>query len=332
MSSPAIDWSAVRVHVDGAAQRLTARHAATAVAVGRDIAFAPGTFAPGTAAGEERLRHELGHVAQQTVAGVSAIQRQARARQGHRADPAEATSSSARRCRGRAAPEDDHVRFSHDSATVPEGFLDRSGCSSPAQRPGHRRAARLLVRRRRPDLQRQPVGASRRGGKAGRRGDTAGGIRRPGARPRRDRRLRRTRRAEPARRHRPHRPLHDLRGYGAPGRGRCFGVPELTIDSRLPRAGSANGDEPSGRGSTGGEPAATGSRPGFRIDGRHRGRDSGRGRSPAAARTRRCSGRGRRRCSARTGRAPRCSAAWTGRGCTPRRTATASGWAATRAI
>jgi Domain of unknown function (DUF4157) len=59
------DFSEVRVHTDGrvadAARALSAR----ALTVGRDIAFAPGEYAPGSAEGTRLLAHELTHTIQQ---------------------------------------------------------------------------------------------------------------------------------------------------------------------------------------------------------------------------------------------------------------------------
>ncbi len=56
------DLSDVRVHRDAA--DLTARAGADAVAMGSEIAFAPGLFDPHSVAGLQRVAHELAHVAQ----------------------------------------------------------------------------------------------------------------------------------------------------------------------------------------------------------------------------------------------------------------------------
>lgn len=63
------DFSNVRIHAgtDGAAFADTM--GAKAVTSGEDIAFAPGRYSPGTAAGRELLAHELAHVAQQREGG-----------------------------------------------------------------------------------------------------------------------------------------------------------------------------------------------------------------------------------------------------------------------
>lgn len=58
------DFSAVRVHADAAAQRSVDTVDALAYTAGTHIAFGPGRFAPGTAAGKQLIAHELAHVAQ----------------------------------------------------------------------------------------------------------------------------------------------------------------------------------------------------------------------------------------------------------------------------
>ena len=67
------DFSHVRVHADsGAADSARAVHA-VAYTVGRDVVFAPGQYAPNTAAGRQLLAHELTHVLQQS-AGLTSVQ------------------------------------------------------------------------------------------------------------------------------------------------------------------------------------------------------------------------------------------------------------------
>jgi outer membrane protein OmpA-like peptidoglycan-associated protein len=56
---------AVRVHTDARAAALTQSLGANAVTAGRDLFFAPGRYAPDTAAGQSLIAHELAHVAQQ---------------------------------------------------------------------------------------------------------------------------------------------------------------------------------------------------------------------------------------------------------------------------
>ena len=59
------DFARVRIHADAeGAARPRARHA-DAFTVGEELAFAAGSFAPGTCAGDELLAHELAHVVQQ---------------------------------------------------------------------------------------------------------------------------------------------------------------------------------------------------------------------------------------------------------------------------
>jgi hypothetical protein len=116
-----IDLSELRIHHDdGAAARLTEAHGADAVTVGRDIAFAPGRFRPGTAAGDELIEHELGHVAQQSRAGVAVIQRDGPRGSGPgRRPPGEPFDVVAD---GTLGVEDDHIRFGHDAVALPSGF------------------------------------------------------------------------------------------------------------------------------------------------------------------------------------------------------------------
>ncbi|MFE6970155.1 DUF4157 domain-containing protein [Isoptericola sp. NPDC057653] len=59
------DFSAVRVHTDGPAAARAQGLGAVAVTSGDDIDFAPGRYAPDTAAGQRLLAHELAHVVQQ---------------------------------------------------------------------------------------------------------------------------------------------------------------------------------------------------------------------------------------------------------------------------
>jgi hypothetical protein len=59
------DFSDVRVHGDDRASQSAEGLNARAYAVGRDIVFAPGQYAPGTSEGRQLLAHELTHVVQQ---------------------------------------------------------------------------------------------------------------------------------------------------------------------------------------------------------------------------------------------------------------------------
>jgi hypothetical protein len=58
------DLSAVRIHADADAHTLTRSVQATAFTYGADIYFSQGSYAPGSAAGQHLLAHELSHVAQ----------------------------------------------------------------------------------------------------------------------------------------------------------------------------------------------------------------------------------------------------------------------------
>ncbi len=82
----------VRVHTGDAAARATARHDAAALTVGRDVAFAPGLFRPGTPRGDHLIAHELAHVVQQAGAGAVA---QARALRSTSSEGAEQQAEAA---------------------------------------------------------------------------------------------------------------------------------------------------------------------------------------------------------------------------------------------
>jgi hypothetical protein len=69
-----------RIHTDDAAAQSATAVGAHAYTVGSDVVFAPGQYAPDTAAGRELLAHELAHVAQhgdQAAAGGALVHRQA---------------------------------------------------------------------------------------------------------------------------------------------------------------------------------------------------------------------------------------------------------------
>ena len=72
------DLSGVRVHRDGRAGASARAVDALAYAVGSDIVFADGSYAPGTAAGRSLLAHELAHVLQTrtTARAAALVQRQ----------------------------------------------------------------------------------------------------------------------------------------------------------------------------------------------------------------------------------------------------------------
>lgn len=63
------DLSDVRVHRDATAAQFVGGLGARAVAIGRDVAFAPGEYEPGTPVGDALIAHELAHVVQQSAPG-----------------------------------------------------------------------------------------------------------------------------------------------------------------------------------------------------------------------------------------------------------------------
>ncbi len=64
------DFSQVRVHTDARAAQSAREVDALAYTVGRDVVFAAGQFAPGTASGKRLLAHEITHVLQQFPSAV----------------------------------------------------------------------------------------------------------------------------------------------------------------------------------------------------------------------------------------------------------------------
>ncbi len=70
------DFSSVRVHTGSAAAESAEGLNARAYAVGTDVAFAAGEFAPADNAGRALLAHELTHVVQQSRGAASGVQRQ----------------------------------------------------------------------------------------------------------------------------------------------------------------------------------------------------------------------------------------------------------------
>ncbi|BBX69964.1 eCIS core domain-containing protein [Mycolicibacterium psychrotolerans] len=74
-----VDFSAVRIHTDRAAETSARAVGARAYTVGRDIVFGPGEFAPDGATGRLLLAHELTHTIQQTGTAappIAVLQRQ----------------------------------------------------------------------------------------------------------------------------------------------------------------------------------------------------------------------------------------------------------------
>jgi hypothetical protein len=68
------DFSQVRLHAGGAAERSASELSALAYTVGNHIVFGEGRYAPGTPMGQRLIAHELAHVVQQAVA-VPVVQR-----------------------------------------------------------------------------------------------------------------------------------------------------------------------------------------------------------------------------------------------------------------
>jgi hypothetical protein len=105
------DFSAVRVHTDGAAAHAARQHLAKAYTVGDDIVFSANRFAPSTQDGLRLIAHELAHVVQQRrggEAGGAAHEDDAdgAARDVLKGSPVRVTAGSARGV-PQLAPEDD---------------------------------------------------------------------------------------------------------------------------------------------------------------------------------------------------------------------------------
>jgi peptidoglycan/xylan/chitin deacetylase (PgdA/CDA1 family) len=95
----------VRVHADGRAAESARAVGARAYAVGRDVVFGAGRYAPGSAEGERLIAHELAHVVQQRGAASASLQRSLEI--GAVDDPAEREADAAARAvlaGGAAAP------------------------------------------------------------------------------------------------------------------------------------------------------------------------------------------------------------------------------------
>src|SRR5258706_14148145 len=61
------DFSAVRVHADGPVSALARDSGARAFALGADLAFAPGEWAPATRSGRAQIAHEMAHITLQAL-------------------------------------------------------------------------------------------------------------------------------------------------------------------------------------------------------------------------------------------------------------------------
>ncbi len=117
-----IDLSEVRIHAGAAAAQQADTLGANAFALGDDVVFARGKYAPGTAAGEDLLLHELAHVAQaRTGSAPAEVMRDEppRPRGIGAAPPREAFDT------GRGVdPETGHVLFERDDAVLDPGDLE----------------------------------------------------------------------------------------------------------------------------------------------------------------------------------------------------------------
>lgn len=116
------DFSGVRVHTGGEADRAARSLDARAYAVGRDIVFRSGAYAPHSPDGRSLIAHELTHVAQQERGGAS-LQRQAISH------PGDAAEREARSNAGRAegsgpltAAEPPSAVFHRDAAGIGAGI------------------------------------------------------------------------------------------------------------------------------------------------------------------------------------------------------------------
>jgi hypothetical protein len=79
----AADFGSVRIHRDGNADRLSRSLGAHAFTTERDIFFAQGAYAPGTASGRYLLAHELAHTVQQGAVPAAPVRRKVRADTSH---------------------------------------------------------------------------------------------------------------------------------------------------------------------------------------------------------------------------------------------------------
>lgn len=121
------DFSAVRLHTEGAAAQAAQDLGARAFTLGSDVAFAPGEYAARHPASRELLAHELVHVRQQAGAQAAALQfepRQAKAGIGS-APPDERFISDP----GDWGSEDDHLLFDADRADLADDAALRSVAS-----------------------------------------------------------------------------------------------------------------------------------------------------------------------------------------------------------
>lgn len=135
------DFSTVRIHTGQRAQEAAESLHATAYTVGKDVAFARGAFAPGDAAGQELLAHELAHVAQNGTGAARPVGGP------HRAlvlsEPTDAAEREARAA-GRAVASGRTFRVTH-SVTPPK--LARCGGTTHPGCPCEEDESPVLVQR-----------------------------------------------------------------------------------------------------------------------------------------------------------------------------------------
>jgi hypothetical protein len=129
---------AARLHTDDTAELVAAAHRARAVAIGDQIYFARGEYAPGTERGDELLAHELTHVAQ-ARRGELAHAAAKGIDSGHTLDPAEAEAE----LRAKLAV----IQLHAPAAAAPE-------LAAPSGQPtsDSERAAKLAAQQQRLDL------------------------------------------------------------------------------------------------------------------------------------------------------------------------------------
>lgn len=126
------DFSAVRVHEDGAAEAMGAQ----ALASGSDLHFAAGRYDPSGAAGKELLAHELAHTVQQAQGRVSAPAQGKGRGVDDPALEAEADAMAARAMRGERA---DGGAGAQRTAADAKPVVISSSASSTAGQPAQRR-------------------------------------------------------------------------------------------------------------------------------------------------------------------------------------------------
>lgn len=114
------DFSQVRVHADPQAAAAAGRAAANAFTLGNHIVFGAGQFRPDTPTGQKLLTHELAHTVQQGSSGASgAGAAQCEPKEDATKGPGSAPPAEDVLPGGDVRPEDDHILFGTNSATLP---------------------------------------------------------------------------------------------------------------------------------------------------------------------------------------------------------------------